>query len=59
MKKMLESRTYCLKDYYNRHFWESIGVITRADGTIAQVFKCSQCLKCHLENLEEIVRVYQ
>ena len=57
--KMKESKTHCLKDYKNRHYWESIGVITRADGTIAQVFKCSQCHKCILENLEEITRVYQ
>ena len=56
---MEESKSYCLKDYKNRHFWESIGVITRANGQIAQVFKCSQCGKCILENLEEIVRVYQ
>jgi len=56
---MKESKTYCLKDYKNRHFWESIGVITRANGQITQVFKCSQCKKYMLENLEEIVRVYQ
>ncbi|MGM0495443.1 MAG: hypothetical protein ACQERX_02150 [Bacillota bacterium] len=51
---MKESKTHCLKDYENRHGWQSIGVITRVDGTIAQVFKCSQCHKCILENLEEI-----
>ena len=54
-----ESIDYCLKDFNNRHFWQSIGTIARVDGQIAQVFKCSQCHKCRLVNLEEITRVYQ
>ncbi len=57
--EMKESITYCLKDYKNYHCWTSIGVITRADGQIAEVFKCSQCDKVMLENKEEIVRIYQ
>jgi hypothetical protein len=56
---MKESKTHCLIDYKNRHNLESIGVITRANGQITQVFKCSQCHKCILENLEEITRVHQ
>jgi len=57
---MEESITYCLKDYKNRHYWESIGVFARqTDGQIMQVFKCSQCGKCYLKKLKEIVRVYQ
>ena len=56
---MKESKTHCLKDYKNRHCWSSIGVITRINGQITQVYKCSQCNKCILENLEEITRVYQ
>lgn len=56
---MEESIEYCLKDYKHRHYWESKGVITRPNGEIAQVFKCSQCNKCMLEKLEEITRVFQ
>ena len=56
---MKESIDYCLKDYKHHHYWESIGIITRQDGSIAQVFKCTQCHKCKLEILEQIVRVYQ
>lgn len=57
---MKESKTYCLKDYKNRHCWQSIGVFARAtDGAIMQVLKCLQCEKCYLKELEEIVRVYQ
>jgi len=57
--KPMESKAYCLKDYKNRHYWESIGVITRINGQITQVFKCTQCGKCILKDLEEITRVYQ
>jgi len=59
MEKMEESVDYCLVDYKHEHYWESIGVITRPNGVIAQVFKCSQCKKCKLKTLEEIVRVFQ
>lgn len=55
---MKESKTHCLKDYKNRHYWESIGVITSQAGVIRQVFKCSQCGKIITEKLEEITRVY-
>ena len=55
-----ESKIYCLKDYKNRHCWESIGVFARgSDGAIMQVFKCSQCCKVKLEKQEEIVRVFR
>jgi hypothetical protein len=53
---MEESINYCLRNYKNHHSWTSIGVIARVDGQIAQVFKCSQCEKCRLINLQEIVR---
>jgi len=56
---MEESKTYCLKDYKNRHCWESIGVFTTTIGIIRQVFKCSQCNKIITEKLEEITLVYQ
>ena len=56
---MEESKTYCLKDYKNKHCWNSIGVFTSAGGTIRQVFKCSQCHKIITEKLEEITLVYQ
>ena len=51
---------HCLKDYKNKHYWESIGVFARQfDGEIMQVYKCTQCQKCMLQKLKEIVRVYQ
>lgn len=56
---MEESKTYCLKDYKNNHCWSGIGVFTSVDGTIRQVFKCSQCQKIITEKLEEITLVYQ
>lgn len=56
---MEESLTHCLKDYRNNHCWTSIGTIVRPNGAIAQVYKCSQCGKCYIETLEQIVRVYQ
>jgi hypothetical protein len=56
MKEEIETTEYCLKDYKNRHYWESIGVITRQNGDIAQVYKCLQCKKCKLEILEQITR---
>lgn len=57
---MEESKTYCLKDYKNRHCWTSIGVFASPyTGQIFQVHKCSQCNKIILEKLEEITRVYQ
>ncbi|MEA3430339.1 MAG: hypothetical protein U9R08_03625 [Nanoarchaeota archaeon] len=59
-KKKVETKTYCIRDYHNRHCWASIGVFARENtGTIFQVFKCSQCGKIILEKLEEITRVYQ
>ncbi len=58
-EKKIETKTFCLKDYKNRHYWQSIGVFARENtGTIFQVFKCSQCGKIILEKLEEITRVY-
>ena len=59
IKESIESVTYCLKDYRNRHCWQSIGAIVAPNGAIKQVFKCSQCNKIILEKLEEILRVYQ
>jgi len=56
---MKETRNHCLIDYKGHHDWVSLGVITRADGQIAQVFKCSQCNKIILQNLEEILGVHQ
>lgn len=56
---MKETTTYCLRDYKNHHCWQSIGVITRVNGQVTQVFKCSQCNKIILENLQEITRVCQ
>ena len=59
-KKKVETKTFCLKDYYNRHYWQGIGVFAREHtGQIFQVLKCSQCEKISLEKLEEITRVYQ
>jgi len=56
---MEESKTYCLKDYKNRHCWKSIGVFSSANGVIREVLKCSQCHKIITEKLEEITLVYQ
>ncbi len=47
-----ETTTYCLKDFRNKHHWSSIGVI--ALHGYYQVFKCSQCNKIMLEELNEI-----
>jgi hypothetical protein len=38
-----------LKDYKHHHCWESIGVISRQNGEISQVYECLQCKKCKLE----------
>ena len=56
---MEESKTYCLKDYKNKHCWRSLGAITSANGVIREVLKCSQCQKIITEILEEITLVYQ
>ena len=56
-KSKMEEETidYCLKDYKHRHYWESIGVIAYPNlFFIYQVFKCSQCQKIMLEELEKI-----
>jgi len=56
---MEESKTYCLKDSENKHYWRSIGVFSTANGVIREVFKCSQCKKIITEKLKEITLVYQ
>ena len=42
---------YCEKDYKNRHYWESIGVIHIDNQGEFQVFKCTQCHKCKSNKL--------
>ncbi len=59
MKKEMETKTFCLRDSKNFHYWISLGVISNNDtGTVFEVLKCSQCNKMILEKLEEITRVY-
>lgn len=53
-KKMKESEaelfnSKCPRDYKNRHYWVSIGVI--GIRPIYQVFKCSQCERIVTEEL--------
>ena len=63
MVKKKETVVYCLKGFEDNdyiHHLESIGVFAReGTGSIFQVFKCSQCKKIILEELEEITRVFQ
>ena len=44
----------CGDDYKGRHFWQKLGVVNLPQ-TIGLVWRCSQCQKCIVEELEVLV----
>jgi hypothetical protein len=54
-EKLYKSK--CKRDYKSRHYWEKLGVVfdpTKLKGNrIYLVYRCSQCMKCIIEDLTE------